>query len=227
MKLKTKIYVLGFALLASFYGYFVSCTHENTTLPEGSGGGGPIERGTQEVTLQDPSTTFDKVHSNVNWSTAYLGEISILTGRFNFFGFNSFNFEESNPDSIYFEAYVYLNSVNTSEPQRDQGCLLTTFGTSAGAGYVDSNLAIIKTTKVEYSTTDKGYIVTANLTFHGFTNEVTGKLDYVGVADEGTYNEYGFNFAFTFQAISDFGITATNVGDNISIVCGAAFKHAL
>jgi len=226
MKLKTKFYVLAFLLLVSTLGYFISCTHDDITLPEGSGGTGNITRGTDEVSLSNSTTTFDKVHSNVNWATAYLGEISILTGRFNTFGFNSFNFEESTPDSIYFEAYVYLNTVNTSEPGRDGGCLLTTFGTAAGAGYVDSNLAILKSKKVEFSTTDKGYIVTADLTFHGFTNEVTAKLDYAGKADEGTYDEYGFNLAFSFLAISDFGITSTSISDNVDVKCGAAFKQA-
>jgi hypothetical protein len=75
-----------------------------------------------------------------------------------------FNFYEDKPDSIYFEGYVYLNSVNTGEPGRDGGCLLGTFGTSAGAGYVDSNLAIIKSKKVEFSTTDKG--IYCNNGFH-------------------------------------------------------------
>jgi polyisoprenoid-binding protein YceI len=75
---------------------------------------------------------------------------------------------------------VHLNSVNTGEPGRDGGCLLGTFGTGAGIGYVDSNVAIIRSKKVAFSTTDKGYIVTADFRFHGVTKELTAKMDYIG-----------------------------------------------
>jgi len=228
MKIKTKIYLSGLALIAGMVTYLAACTHDDIALPSNSNGS-KITRGTESIGFNDGKTSFDKVHSNVNWSTPYLGEVSILTGRFNTFGFNSFNFEESNPDSIYFEAYVYLNSVNTSEPGRDQGCLLHTFGTAAGAEYIDSNLAIIKTKKVEFSTTDKGYIVTADLTFHAVTNEVTAKMDFAGKTSEtfngSTFDVYGFNLAFSIAAISDFGIESTSIADNVDIKCGAAFKH--
>jgi len=228
MKLKMKIYLLSLALIVSMFGYLASCKHEDQILPSGSGASN-IVRGTEAFGFKDGKTTFDKVHSNVNWSTPYLGEVSILTGRFNTFGFNSFNFDESNPDSIYFETYVYLNSVNTSEPARDQGCLIGTFGTSTGAAYIDSNLAILKSTKVEFSTTDKGYVVTADLTFHGVTKSITGKLDFAGKTSEtfngSTFDVYGLNLSFSILAQTDFGIESTSIADNVDIKSGAAFKH--
>ena len=77
-----------------------------------------------------------------------------------------------------------------------QGCLLSTFVTSKDAAYIDSNLANIKTKRVALSTTDKGYIVTADLTFHGVTNEVTAKMDFAGKTSEtfnsSTFDVYGF-----------------------------------
>jgi polyisoprenoid-binding protein YceI len=225
MKQKTKIYLSGLAVVIAFLGYIASCTHDDTITPGGGSGSSNIVRGTEHIGFNDGKTTFDKVHSNVNWATPFLGEVSILTGRFDVFGFNSFNFYEDSPDSIYFEAYVYLNSVNTSEPGRDDGCLLHTFGTGAGLEYVDTNLAIIKSKKVEFSTTDKGYIVTADLTFHRVTKEITAKMDFAGKASEGDYDEYGFNLAFSILAISDFGIESTSIADNVDIKCGAAFKH--
>lgn len=225
MKLTTKLSLLSVALVIAMLGYIISCTHKDTVPPSGGSNGSDITRGTDHIGFNDGKTSFDKAHSNVNWSTAYLGQVSILTGRFNTFGFNTFNFYEDKADSIYFEAYVYLNSVNTSEPARDGGCLLSTFGTAAGAGYVDSNLAIIKSKKVELSTTDKGYIVTADFTFHGVTKEVTAKMDYAGKANQGTSDTYGFNLAFSILAISDFGIQSTSISDNVNIACGAAFKH--
>ena len=201
----------------------VSCEHDDTIIPSGGGGGSNITRGTENIGFKDGRTSFDKVHSNVNWATPFMGATGVLTGRFNTFGFDKFNFQEDNPDSIYFEAYVYLNSVNTSEPGRDGGCLLGTFGTSAGAGKVDSNLATIKTKNVEFSTTDKGYIVTADFKFHGATKEVTAKMDYIGKND--TETEYGFHLSFSILAITDFGIQSSSIADGVDIKCSANFKR--
>ncbi len=226
MRHKIKVYLLALVVLITSLGYIISCTHDDIVLPEGGSSGSNITRGTAQIALTDGKTTFDKVHSNVMWETPFLGEISLLTGRFNTFGFNSFHFEESNPDSIYFEAYVWLNSVNTSEPGRDQGCLLNTFGTGKDIEYVDTNVAIIKTKKVIFSTTDKGYIVTADLTFHRVTKEITAKLDYSGKAQESTYDEYGFILQFSILAKTDFGIESTSIADNVNIRCDAAFKHS-
>ena len=106
-------------------GYVVGCTHDDVIL---ASSGSDIQRGEQKLTLTDPKQTFDKAHSNVQWSTAYLGATSLLTGRFDNFGVTSFAFDESNADGISFEAWVWLNAVNTSEPGRDEGCLLETFG---------------------------------------------------------------------------------------------------
>jgi len=229
MKLKMNTYLLGLALLTGLFlfTHVASCTHDDTVPPTGGGGGSNITRGTDHLGFNDGKTSFDKVHSNVNWTTPYLGAVGLLTGKFNTFGFNSFNFYEDKPDSIYFEGYVYLNSVNTGEPGRDGGCLLGTFGTSAGAGYVDSNLAIIKSKKVEFSTTDKGYIVTTDFTFHGVTQEITAKLDYVGKVNEGSVDVYGLQLAFSILAISDFGIQSTSIADNVDIKCAANFKRSL
>ena len=224
MKTKINIYLLSLAFVTGLLiTQFVSCTHDDEIISSGGGGGSNITRGTENIGFKDGRTSFDKVHSNVNWGTPFMGSTGLLTGRFNTFGFNTFNFKEDNPDSIYFEAYVYLNSVNTGEPNRDGGCLLGTFGTSAGAGKVDSNLAIIKSKNVEFSTTDKGYIVTADFKFHGATKEVTAKMDYIGKNTAGT--EYGFHLAFSILAISDFGIQSTSIADDVDIKCSANFTH--
>src|SRR5215831_566642 len=105
--------------------------------------------------------------------------------------------------------------------------MLGYLGTKAGLGYVDSNLAIIKSKSVALSTTDKGYIVTADLTFRGVTKELTAKLDYVGKVDIGSgVNEYGFTLAFSFSALSDFGVPASGeIADNVNVNCAANFKH--
>jgi polyisoprenoid-binding protein YceI len=231
MKPKINIYLiaLGFLTGLFIFPHFVSCRHDDVVPPTGGGSNGSnIQRGDAAIGPlynDGGKTTFDKAHSSVNWSTPYLGALAVLTGKFNNFGFNSFNFAESTPDSIYFEGYVWLNTVNTGEPGRDGGCLLGTFGTTADATDEESNLAIIKSTKVEFSTTDKGYIVTADFTFHGVTKSLSAKMDYVGKTDSGDNEVYGFTLKFSILAISDFGIESTSIADNVDISCSANFKY--
>jgi len=211
MRMKNKnIYILAIlAMLIAGYGYISSCTHKDSII---SSSGPAIKRGTQ--ILQYPSNTkvsFDKQHSNVGWETAYLGELSLLTGRFDTMGFTAFNFDEANPANINFEAWVWVNKVNTSEPARDTGCLQTTFGTTNDM------------------TTDNGYIVKFDFTFHGVTNELTGKLFYDGMNVTGSgptaKNNFGFSFNFQFQAISDYGIVSTSIADAVTVKCNAIFHQ--
>src|SRR6476620_3050404 len=212
---KYKDGLLGLLIVVcSLTGYVVGCTHDDEVL---ASSGTDIKRGDQKLTLTNAKHTFDKAHSNVQWSTAYLGATALLTGRFDNFGFNSFNFDESNAAGINFEAWVWLNSVNTSEPGRDDGCLLQTFGTTNGATTEAKNQAIIKTTSVTLSTTDKGYDIKANLTFHGVTKEVIGKMNYVGKTPSGTSEILGFDFQFSMLAKTDFLISSTNIGDNVTV----------
>jgi len=202
-------------VVLSLVGYVVGCTHDDEIL---SSSGPNIERGEQKFAFpSNPKHTFDKAHSNVQWSTAYLGATSLLTGRFDFFGLTTFNFDENNAAGINFEAFVYLNSVNTSEPGRDDGCLLQTFGTDGSLTTEAANLAIVKSKSVTLSTTDKGYDVKADLTFHGATHEVVCKLRYDGKTTSGTSEVLGFGLEFPFLAKTDFGIVSTNIGDNVTV----------
>lgn len=208
-------------VVMSFFGYIVGCTHDDEIL---SSQGPDITRGEEKVTLGG-STTFDKAHSNVNWASPYLGAASQLTGRFDNFGFTTFEFDEPNADGISFEAWVWLNTVNTSEPGRDDGCLLGTFGTSADLEDEEENLAILKSTSVELSTTDKGYNVVADLTFHGQTHPVNCKMNFDGKTVSGTTDVFGFSLQFQFLAKTDFGIESNNVADNVDVKCNAVFKR--
>ena len=226
MKLINKIQIWPIAVvMLSGIIYMAGCRHDNELLISN---GPKIERGTQTLSLTDPKVTFDKTHGNVGWSTAYLGGLANLTGRFNSFGFTSFNFDEANVSGINFEAWVWINSVNTSEPGRDGGCLQTTFGTTTAMTTETANLAIIKSKSVELSTTDKGYIVKCDFTFHGVTKEISGKLMYDGQATTGSgatlKNVYGFSFDFQFLAKSDFLISSNNIADKIDVKCNAIFR---
>jgi polyisoprenoid-binding protein YceI len=221
-------FVLGLsALMLTGLLYISSCKHDDELLVSN---GTKIERGTQKLNFPtDTKVSFDKTHGNVGWETAYLGGLSLLTGRFNSFGFNSFNFDESNAAGINFDAWVWINSVNTSEPGRDQGCLQTTFGTTTAMTTDPANVAILKSKSVELSTSDKGYIVKCDFTFHGVTKEITGKLMYDGKTETGAGATlkyvYGFSFDFQFLAKTDFLIVSNNVADKISVKCNAIFRQ--
>src|ERR1043166_5096492 len=133
---------------------------------------------------------LDKAHSSTLWSTNYVGAAGLLTGRFNQFGMHdvtnaemlsyattgqplkdtSWAFYENDPGKTYFNGYVQINTSNTGEPGRDAGCNVSGLNTIAiRSGYqnlADTNLARIKTTKVEFDPNSNGYIVTMDLTWH-------------------------------------------------------------
>ena len=220
----------AFLVIGSFLGtalLYTSCRHDNELLISN---GPKIERGTQKLNFpSDPKVSFDKTHGNIGWETPYLGGLSNLTGRFNTFGMTTFNFDEADPAGTNFEAWVWINSVNTSEPGRDQGCLQTTFGTTTSMTTEAANVATIKSKSIELSTADKGYIVKFDFTFHGFTKELTGKLMYTGKTTTGSgatlKNVYGFEFNFQFLAKTDFGITSNNIADNVNVKCNVIFRQ--
>lgn len=221
---KPQIWAIAIIMLSGLI-YMGSCRHDNELLVSN---GPKIERGTQKLTLNDSKVSFDKSHSNVQWSTAYLGGASLLTGRFNNFGMTTFNFDEANAAGISFESWVWINSVNTSEPGRDGGCLQTTFGTTINMTTDPANIAAIKSKSVELSTTDKGYIVKCDFTFRGVTKEVTGKLMYDGKVETGSGATlkyvYGFSFNFQFLAKTDYAIVSNNIADKVEVKCNTIFR---
>jgi len=222
---KIQLLVLG-ALMGLGFTYMLSCQHENELLVSN---GTKIERGTQKLSFPDAKVSFDKTHSNVEWETAYLGGLSLLTGRFDTLGFTSFKFDESNTSGISFEVWVWINRVNTSEPGRDKGCLQGTYGVNTSMTTQPENVAIIKSKSVELSTTDKGYNVKCDFTFHGVTKEITGKLLYDGLITTGSDATlkyvYGFSFDFQFLAKTDYAIVSNNIADKVAVKCNAIFRQ--
>lgn len=168
-----------------------------------------------------PSGTwyFDKSHSNVMWETPYKMFGSTLTGRFNYFVLENLTIDEATPSNTAFAGYVYLNSVNTGEPGRDGGCLLSTYGTDAAKTNEAENVARLESIagSGKYSTTDNGFIVNANLTFHGVTKQVTVKLFYFPQTDEDTYTMAGVSAEFDILALTDFAIQSDNIDDQVKI----------
>jgi hypothetical protein len=148
--LSNKIPMIALVLI-SFYGYFVSCTHENAVMPPPATDVIVVDRGNGVFlpgTMTAGDTTqwkFDQVHSSVLWSGSYLEEAGLLTGRFNSFGMGAINastkqnyaipkgqpikdtswaFYENDPSKTFFNGYVQMNTSNTGQPGRDAGCYL-------------------------------------------------------------------------------------------------------
>ena len=170
---------------------------------------------------------FDKAHSNVRWETPYKTYGSLLTGRFNYFVLENLNFNEAVPSNISFEGYVQLNSVNTGEPGRDTGCLLSTFLTDATKTTETENLATLVSVanSGKYSTSGESFLVDADFTFLGVTKQVTIKLYYFPKSDQDTYNMVGINGEFQILAISDFNVASTNIDDKVSIKLNILLKN--
>ena len=206
---------------------------------------------------------LDKAHSSVLWSTNYVGAAGLLTGRFNQFGMHnvtseklasyittgqplkdtSWAFYENDPSKSYFNGYVQINTSNTGEAGRDTGCNVAGLNTvkirTGIQNLSDTNVARIKTTKIEFDPNTNGYIVTMDLTWHNkwntnpttaiapITKSIVGKLNYVTkktVSGSTPYDVFGLQLTFSFNC-RDFGITSTSISDIIEIECNMNFNN--
>ena len=260
MKLFNKKTLMLCLILISGAVYIVGCTHKNEPVPAHASTGIIVNRGSHVhipgLTVGDTTTwRFDKVHSNVMWSTPFNAVGAPLTGRFNQFGVadvataqminyvttaqpladTSWAFYENVPAKTHFAGYVQINQSNTGEPHRDQGCNIATLGTvpivDGTQNLTATNLAKIKTTSVAFDPLSNAYLVTFNFTWKGnlgqpLTESIVGKLTYVPKAPVpgATYSEFGLELQFQFNC-RDFGITATDIADNITINLNINFNN--
>lgn len=222
---KIKVFTVAFMLITT--GFFaMQCQHDDQDVIPVVGPD-PIVHGTEIMTCTGCNTVpagggiwyHDKSHSNVMWETQYKVLGSLLTGRFDYFIINSLNFDEGVPANISFDGYVRLNTVNTSEPGRDDGCLLTTFGTANGLLDEANNLATLISIpgSGRYSASDAGFLVDANFTFLGITKVVTVKMMFAPKFDIGTAYAAGLYSEFEINALDDFLPGNTNIGDVVKI----------
>src|SRR5690242_12871219 len=189
MKLLSNKTFLILMVLISGYGYIASCTHDNELPPPPSSTSVKYTAGTAvfvpgNMTAGNTNEwKLDKAHCSVLWSTNYVGAAGLLTGRFNQFGMHdvldaemlnytttgqplkdtSWAFNEGDDSKTYFNGYVQINTSNTGEPGRDNGCNITNLGTTAVVTGVQNltvtNVARLKTTKVTFDPTTGDYIV--------------------------------------------------------------------
>jgi polyisoprenoid-binding protein YceI len=255
----TKIQLI-LVVLISGLGYIVSCTKENVVPPQAASTGVIIKHGTNvhlpgNMTVGNTNEwKLDKAHSNVMWATNYVGAAGLLTGRFNQFGMadvtvtqmttyvtagqplkdTSWAFYENDPSKTYFSGYVQINQSNTGEPGRDAGCNVSGLGTTAiipGTQNLSvTNLAQIKTTKIEFDASSNDYVVTLNLTWQGkltapLTKSIVGRLKYIPKANVlSTYDVFGLQLKFQFNC-RDYGIVSTSISDKIDIECNMNFNN--
>jgi polyisoprenoid-binding protein YceI len=258
---KKTLFVLMVILTGS--AYIISCKKANDPLPTPANNNPVINRGSAIFLPGNMTAgvatewKLDKVHSSVLWSTSYVGAAGLLTGRFNQFGMHdvttaeminyvsagqpvkdtSWAFYENDPTKTFFSGYVQINQSNTGEPGRDAGCNVAGMGTTAIVAGTQNltvtNLAQIKTTKIELDPNSADYIVTLNLTWQGklgapLTKSIVGKLKYwkratVGVAPA-TYDVFGLQLKFQFNC-RDYGITSTSIADVVAIECNMNFNN--
>ena len=263
MKLFNNKSFLILITLVSVLGYIVSCTRSDSLIvPLQISKPFTASRGTNVhlpgATGDTTKWKLDKAHSSTLWSTNYVGAAGLLTGRFNQFGMHdvtdaemqnytttgqplpdtSWAFYENDPSKTYFNGYVQINTSNTGEPGRDAGCNISGMGTvsivSGTQNLTVTNIARLKTTKVEFDPASNGYIVTLNLTWQGklsapLTKSIVGTLKYVSQSrvQFGTasgYNVFGLQLKFQFNC-RDFGITSTSIADKIDIECNMNFNN--
>jgi len=258
-KLNRSILIVALVLISG-YVFIAGCTHKNEVVPTAASGGSiAIARGSHVhkagIIAGDTSQwKFDQVHSNVTWSTSYLGVGAQLTGRFNQFGManvaqtqmlnyntaaqplpdTAWAFNEKDPTKIHFSGYVQMNTSNTGQPGRDAGCYIGSVGTTAIVAGVQnltqSNIAQIKTVSVAFDPLTAGYIANISFTWKGnlaapLTQNLVGKLSYIPSASVGgLYNEFGLHLEFQFNC-RDYGVTSTNIADKISIEVNANFNN--
>lgn len=247
-------------VLISGLGYIVSCTRENVVPPPAASTEVIIKHGTNVHLPGNMTTgntnewKLDKAHCSVLWSTNYVGAAGLLTGRFNQFGMHdvtaaemtnyvtagqpvkdtSWAFYENEPSKTYFSGYVQINQSNTGEPARDAGCNISGLGTvlivPGTQNLTVTNLAQIKTTKVEFDPSSNDYIVTLNLTWQGkltapLTKSIVGRLKYIPKANVlSTYDVFGLQLKFQFNC-RDYGIVSTSISDKIDIECNMNFNN--
>ncbi len=264
MKLFSNKILLVLLVLLSGYGYIASCTHENVVPPAPASNTLVVKRGTNihlpgNMTVGNKEEwKMDKTHSSVLWQGNYIGAAGLLTGRFNQFGMHnvidaemlsyaitgqplkdsSWAFYEADPTKTYFNGYVQMNTSNTGEPGRDGGCNIAGTGTTAivvgSQNLTVTNLAKIRTTKVEFDPLSTDYIVTLQLTWKGLlaaplTQTITGRLKYItratiGAGTATTYDVFGLQLRFQFNC-RDFGVVSTSISDKIEIECNMNFNN--
>ncbi len=209
----------------------LTCTHDDEVEPILNGGS---EVGELYVDTNGPVWRFDKPHSNIEWETAYLGELALLTGRFSNFNIDLV-FDEKNIENSSIDAYVVITSNITGEPNRDRlgGCLTNTLGVihngdtledgSLDPAGIDSlsNVASFSSTNISRIEGNE-YLAKGFLNFHGVKSPIDLTFRLVEYYDrseakDGTDLRAGFSGEFTMFAKSIFEVESNNIGDEVTI----------
>ena len=200
MKTRKKVLALTLIVTAGMSLLFTQCKKDTETITEyitntvyvDPNDTGIFVPGTAVIDLINDADTvapngkwaFDKSHSNVGWESEYYNmAVTMLTGRFNSFGFNPMMvFNENNLASCSIHFWVQLSTFNTGETGRDAlgKCGLNYLGiqytdsTKVAADPI-SDTAWFHLTSISIDQHD-GYILTGNMTMNRY-RPLNGHLD--------------------------------------------------
>jgi len=151
-----------------------------------------------EATLAADAYSIDTAHSAVMFKITHLG-VSTFHGRF-FDVSGNYSFDEANPAASSFEATVKADSLDTHNEKRDQHLKSPDFFNTKQFPVITMKSKSVK------KTGDKTLAVTADLTLHGVTKEITFDVKQVGAGPgPGGGFRSGFDTQFTIKR-SDFDI---------------------
>jgi hypothetical protein len=187
----------------------------------------------------DTAWVFDKVHCNVNWQSKFYDFSStMLTGRFNNFGFNpKFSFDETNLNANSVDFWVQLSTFNTGEIGRDG---LGKCGPGyLGVTYLDSLKTLVdplsdsaKFNLISTSVTNDGYVMHGTFIFNRYrtpgghpdgtpiAKDIDVNISYNGQRDfdsngDGVMDKLraGFTVTFSFNRSDFMDNTSTKAWD--------------
>lgn len=221
-KIKTPILCLLVVCLSLF---LISCSLDDPT-PE-------IIIGDAHIDTEGSIWRFDKAHSNIEWETAYLGELALLTGRFSDFNI-SLNFDEQDLSASHINAYVRIASNLTGEPGRDRlgGCMQNTLGVlhngdtlqdgSLDPAGIDSLSNIASFTSTVIAREGSIYHARGNMNFKGESKPVDLYFTFTGIIDrseaqDGSDLRAGFSGELDMMAKTDFAVVSDNIADLVTI----------
>lgn len=178
---------------------------------------------------------LDGSHSEVVFEFPFKDGNATFSGRFDDYDL-VINLDDSDLAGSSVVATVDLTTVVTGQPGRDGGhnCISTTFGVewtdfdgNGTTGDSPEDTVIGTTGQAKFESTGisfygDGYKATGNLTFHGASKPITVYFKYLpgfdGEDRNGNATRYSsFEAMFTFDAITDFGITSGNIKSDVNV----------
>lgn len=234
-QMKNRPWIWIIALIAGGF-LFAQCEKEDLVTPLT----GEDVTGEYVINTEDGSWRFDKSHSNVRWSTAYVGDQALLTGRFNSFS-AEVNFDQADLENSSLYGWVVLSTFNTGEPGRDGlgKCGPRYLGVEHNGdtlinGALDPDGIIASTDSAFFESTEiveygDGYKAVCKFTFNGVESDVDFIFDYItekNYAAEGDPPNIRASFTgeFDMSAKDKHGVSSSSIADLVTVSINSQFR---